>query len=300
MDIDLTFLGTGSAIPTLKRNHSSIFLKYKGENLLFDCGEGTQRQLKKARINFMKLTKIFITHWHGDHVLGLPGLFQSLALSDYDKVLHIYGPKGTSKFVKELTKCFVSVNKIRVVAHEVSKKVFSCPDFFIESYSLNHSANCVGYRFVERDKLRINKDKLSKFKFSKSDEKKIKNLCLGKDIRVNNKLVKSKDVTYLQVGKKIGFVFDSKVCDNAFKIAKGCDLLVCESSYSDSEEDLAKEYRHLTSRDAASIAKRSGAKKLFLTHIGQRFDNKEGVLLSQARSVFKNSFVAKDLLKVVV
>ena len=102
--IKLTFLGTSDSIPTEERNHTSILLTYEGENILIDCGEGTQRQIRKAKLNPCKITRILITHWHGDHVLGIPGLLQTLSMSGYNKTLYIYGPEGTKKFMKELLK----------------------------------------------------------------------------------------------------------------------------------------------------------------------------------------------------
>ena len=102
MKIPITFLGTGSAVPTKKKNHSAIFLHYKQENILFDCGEGTQRQFRKAEINPSKLTRLLISHWHGDHILGIPGLIQTLALNNYNKTLKIYGPKKTKQFIKKI------------------------------------------------------------------------------------------------------------------------------------------------------------------------------------------------------
>ena len=97
--VEIVFLGTGSAVPTIRRNHPSIFLRYKDESILFDCGEGTQRQIRKAKLNPCKLTRLFITHWHGDHVLGIPGLLQTLALNNYNRELEIYGPKGTKLYL---------------------------------------------------------------------------------------------------------------------------------------------------------------------------------------------------------
>src|SRR3989344_7955998 len=119
MKIPIMFLGTGQAIPTIRRNHTSILLNYKNENLLFDCGEGTQRQFRKAKINPCNLTKIFITHWHGDHILGLPGLLQTLALNGYNKTLLIYGPKGTFSFFNRIMNMFIFKGKIKYEIKEI-------------------------------------------------------------------------------------------------------------------------------------------------------------------------------------
>jgi len=177
MKIPIIFLGTAQAIPTLTRNHTSIFLKYKDENILIDCGEGTQRQLRKAKINPCKITKILITHWHGDHVLGLPGLFQSLTLNNYNKTLKIYGPKGTKKYIKEFGNIFIPVLKFKAEVYEVSGKFLDTKDFEISAFSLQHgNVPTNGYQFIEKQKLRINKTKLKKLKLSPKDKPKLSQL----------------------------------------------------------------------------------------------------------------------------
>ena len=120
--IKITFLGTSDAIPSIKRNHTSILLTFKDENILIDCGEGTQRQFKKAKINPLKITKLLITHWHGDHVLGIPGLLQTLAFNNYQKTLSIYGPEGTKKFIKQMLKTFVFSGKIKLKITEIKQQ----------------------------------------------------------------------------------------------------------------------------------------------------------------------------------
>ena len=119
MVIQITFLGTSSTVPTAERNHSAVLLKYKEENILIDCGEGTQRQFRKAKINPCKTTRLLLTHLHGDHTLGIPGLFQTLNMNNYKKTLQIYGPKGTKKFTKELISPFIPVNRIKAKVYDV-------------------------------------------------------------------------------------------------------------------------------------------------------------------------------------
>src|SRR3989344_7972025 len=160
--IKITFLGTSDAIPSARRNHPAFLLNYDAENLLIDCGEGTQRQFRKAELNPCKLTKILITHWHGDHVLGLPGLFQTLALNKYPKTLEVYGPKNTERFIQELYRTFIPVGNLKLKVHEVTGKFFENKDFELISLPLIHGAPCNGYVFQEKDKLRINKSKLKK------------------------------------------------------------------------------------------------------------------------------------------
>ncbi len=297
MKIPIYFLGTGQAVPTAKRNHTSILLKYKDESLLIDCGEGTQRQFRKAKLNPCKLTRILITHWHGDHVLGLPGLFQTLALNNYNKTLHVYGPENTKKFIDLIYKLFVFKEKIKIKVHEVTNKVFETPDFLIKARAMNHGTPCLAYCFKEKDKLRINKEKLKKLGVK---GKIISKLAKGKDIKWKGKKIKAEDLTYKQKGKKITFILDTKVNKNMVKIAKNSDLLIEESTYTNKENQLAKEYKHLTAEQAAKTAKKAKVEKLILTHLSQRYENKENQLLKEAKKQFSNTKIAEDLMKVEV
>ncbi|MBN2112208.1 MBL fold metallo-hydrolase, partial [Candidatus Woesearchaeota archaeon] len=137
--MEIVFLGTSCMVPTKERNHSAFFLSYKAEGILFDCGEGTQRQLKIAGIKPQKVTKILLTHWHGDHVLGLPGLIQTLGASEYSKTLEIYGPKGTSKHIKAMFEAFVFDKPFEMKVKEVAGgKFFENADFILEAKPLKH------------------------------------------------------------------------------------------------------------------------------------------------------------------
>ncbi|MDD5193587.1 MAG: ribonuclease Z [Candidatus Nanoarchaeia archaeon] len=296
--ISITFLGTGSAIPTEKRNHISILLNYKEENILIDCGEGTQRQFRKAKINPCRLTRILITHFHGDHTFGLPGLFQTLALNSYQKTLHIYGPNGTKKFIENIFQTFIpKSNRIKFDVHEVKGKFLETKDFQITAFPLNHDCPCNGYLFEEKDRLRIDKNKIKNMNLPNIPE--ISKLTLGKNIKINNKTIKFKNVTYLEKGRKISFILDTKLCPNAIKLAKDSDLLIAESTFLDNSENgsrLAKDYMHLTAKQAAEIAKKSKAKQLILTHFSQRYDNKEKTLLDEAKKIFPNSKISEDFM----
>tara|TARA_Y100000310_G_C20664005_1_gene806422 strand:+ start:1360 stop:2256 length:897 start_codon:yes stop_codon:yes gene_type:complete len=297
--IKITILGTSSTVPTAERNHSAMLLKYKQENILIDCGEGTQRQLRKAKINPNKLTKILITHWHGDHVLGLPGLFQTLAFNDYRKTLEIYGPKGTKRFIKEVFKVFVPKKKIKTKVYEAKGKFLKTKDFQITAIPLQHSSPVNGYMFEEKPKLRIDKNKLKKLKIPLKDKSKLSQLTKGKNIRINGKLIKSKNITYKQATKKISFIFDTKKCSNINKLAKDADLAIIESTLEDNEK-LARDHKHLTVTQAAKIAKQSKVKKLILTHISQRYEFKAKRLEKLANKNFKNSKIAKDFMVIEV
>ena len=292
-NIRVTFLGTGNAIPTELRNHTGILVTYKDENILFDCGEGIQRQFRLAKISPSKLTRIFITHWHRDHVLGLPGLFQTLAMSNYTKRLKIYGPVGTREFISLITKLLMSI-KIDLEIEEVhpGRKIEE-KDFIIEAESMSHGTPTLAYSFTIKDKLRLDKKKIKKLKLPNSPL--LAKLQSGEDIIFNKKKVKAKDVTYKEEGKKLAIILDTSMNANIEKIAKNSDLLITESTFLDKEAEKAKEYKHLTAKQAAEIAKKAKAKKLILTHISQRYEHNLPEVEREARKVFKNTLVVKDL-----
>jgi ribonuclease Z len=294
MEPKIVFLGTSQAIPTAKRNHVAVLLRYKGETILVDCGEGTQRQFRKAHLNPCKITKLLITHWHGDHVLGIPGLLQTLALSNYSKTLEVYGPKGTKRRFQFMLNMFVFAGKIKVKIHEVSKGKFYENDFILEAFPLKHSTKTIGYIFKEKDRVKVKKDKLRKLGLRGPIVGKIQK---GKSVVVKGKRIKAKSLTYVKKGKKVAFVFDTGLCKSCYKAAKNADLAIIESTYIEKEVGRAKEYHHLTAKQAATIAKKSGVKKLYLTHLSQRYDKNPKQILKEAKKTFKNTVLAEDLME---
>jgi ribonuclease Z len=297
--MEITFLGTSQAIPTESRNHTAILLRYEDEMIMVDCGEGTQRQFRKAHINPCKLTRILITHWHGDHILGLPGLLQTLALNNYNQTLHIYCPKGTMHYLDDMLRMFAFIGKVDIERHEIDEGIFlDTKKFQLECYRMKHSARSLSYVFKEKDKTRIDASKLKKLKIPNGPL--IGELQKGKDITVNGKKIKSKDITYHENGKRIAVIMDTALIDSCYDTAKDSDLLICESTYSSEDEEKADEYMHLTAGQAAQIAKKSGSKKLILTHISQRYEHATYILLKEARKIFKNTELAEDLMQIKI
>jgi ribonuclease Z len=296
MAMKLTFLGTSDAIPTATRNHSAALLTYDGENILVDCGEGTQRQFKKAKISPTKITRLLITHWHGDHILGIPGLIQSLGLMGYKKTLYIYGPKGTKKYMKELMRTFVYAgdNRYPIKVQEVSNSKFlETKDFYLESKPMTHKTPCNAYCFVKKGKLRIDKKKLKKFKIPSGPL--LGKLKQGKDIKYKGKIYKASQLTYKQNETKISFVFDTTLNPRIVPFVKNSTILISEATFLEELKATAKSYGHLTAKQAAEIAKKSNSKKLILTHISQRYEKNLDAILKEAKKTFKNSSLAKDL-----
>lgn len=297
-EIDVTFLGTSDSIPTAKRNHSAIFVEVAGEKILVDCGEGTQRQLRIAGISPTKIDRILITHWHEDHFLGLPGLFKTLAMMNYSKTLRIYGPKGTKHFIS-LLESLARHTDIKLEVYEVSSgKFINKDDFLIEAKRMVHGTPTNAYSIILKDKIRIDKKKLADLRIPNSPL--IKNLQKGKDVVINGKKIKSSSVSYVEKGKKLTIILDTAMNQKAIELARNSDVLISESSFSVQDKDRAKEYRHLTSEDAATIAKEAKVKKLILTHISQRYESNLEKIKKEAKKIFKNVFLAKDFDKLKI
>lgn len=299
--IKIIFLGTSEATPTIEKNQTAIYIGYKNENLLIDCGEGTQRQLKIAKINPYKINRILITHWHGDHILGLPGLLQTLALNNYNKVLHIYGPKGTKEFIKKILQFFLFTSDIKLEAHEITKDstIIENEDFKVEAYKMNHLAPCIAYSIVEKDRYKINIGYLKKIGINAGPH--LKKLKEGKETHINGKKINIKKATTFIKGKKVTIILDTLINPNCIKAAKFSDILISEATFLEKEhKEKATERKHLTAKQAAEIAKKAKVKKLILTHISQRYSKKENLILHEAKQIFSNSTLAYDFLKIEV
>lgn len=288
--IKVTFLGTGTSVPTKERNHTGILVSCKNENILVDCGEGIQRQFRLADISPTKITKILLTHWHGDHVLGLAGLMQTLLTNSYAKTLEIFGPKTTKQKIENLIRLFNI--KLPVKITEVENNSVRLKDLEIQAMPMSHGIPTLAYAIEIKDTLRLNKAKIKKLNLPNSPL--IARLKDGKDIVIDGRKISSKKLTYIEKGKKVCIVLDTAKNKNAVRLAKSSDLLICESSFISDEKEKAEDYSHLTAKDAAEIAKEAKVKKLILTHISQRYENVQEKILKEAKKVFKNTSIAKD------
>lgn len=294
--MEITFLGTASMVPTKERNPSATFISYDSEGILIDCAEGTQRQMRMAGIKLTKITKILISHWHGDHVFGLPGLIQSLGASDYSKALKIYGPKGTKKYFDALTKSFLFDRKIKMEINEVAKgKFFENEDFLLEALPLEHGIPVLGFNFIEKDKRKVDLKKVNKLGVPEGPL--LGKLQDGKIITWKNKKIRPEQATHLEKGKKITFITDTVLCNNCYELAKEADLLISEATYSSKLEDKGEEHNHMTAKQAAQIANKANAKQLILTHFSARYKNTQEIE-EDARNIFDNVICAKDFMKI--
>ena len=294
--MEITFLGTSCMVPTKERNNSAVFISYKSEGILVDCGEGTQRQMKITGIKIPKVTKILISHWHGDHVLGIPGLLQTLGASEYEKTLEIYGPKGTKEHITAMFKAFVFDRPFEIKIKEVEKGVFFENDNFkLEALPLKHGIKTIGYSFIEKDRLRI--DVSAAKKLGLKEGPLMGRLQQGETITFKGKKIKPEQATYNVKGRKIAVVSDTTPCENCYKLAQDADILICESAYTSKLEGKALQYKHMTAKEAALIASRSNVKQLVLTHFSARYKNTLE-LQEEAQTIFDNVRCAEDFMKI--
>ncbi len=299
----LTFLGTSSMVPTKERNVTGISLEYKGEVILFDCGEGTQRQMNICGINRQRVTKILITHWHGDHVGGLIGLIQTMSQAfhqDPDRSpITIVGPKGTKERMDHLLKMTYFDNKINLKILEIDPKgvetVLETQDYEIKAGYVEHSVPTLAYSFTEKERRRVLMAKLAQKGVRPGPH--ISKLQQGKDLEYKGKTYSAKDWTVIVPQKKLALVLDTVPCKNATELAKDADVLITEASFTTQHEHKAEEFKHMTAKWAAQLANHAGAKKLYLTHFSQRYKNSLDAQ-EEANQYFDNVFCAEDFMRI--
>ncbi len=302
--ITVRLIGTAASIPTRERGLPATLIDYKNSKLLFDCGEGTQRQLMSEGLKFMRIDQIFITHWHADHFAGLTGLIQTMSLDGREKKLDIYGPPETTKFVKQIIGVGHFGARFDIGMHDIQEgDIIEGNGYKVIPFWVEHRIPSLGYVFQEDDKLNADMKKAKKFGLTTGPL--IGKLKAGKTITVNGKKVKPKDVIDCKPGKKIVITGDTMKCKNVVKYAKGADLLIHDSTYSLERKARAPEVKHSTSTDAAETAKKAKVDKLVLTHISRRYQQKGTPLkpedlLKEAKKVFKNTVLAEDMMKIVV
>jgi len=292
-------------VPTKDRNVQGIFLKFKGEGVLVDCGEGTQRQMNIVGINRNDVKRVLISHWHGDHVSGLVGLIQTIGnqSADTERKLVIYGPQGTKDHVQHIMKSCLFESKLPIEVNELLPKqeellrFFENDEFALECVALRHSVPTIGYSFVELDRRRIHLAKAKKLGVKEGPM--MGKLQQGKDVNVSNKLVKAEDVTYLVKGKKISFILDTEPCPGCSLLAKHADVLVCESSFTTEHDHKAEQFKHMTAKNAALIAQDAEVDKLILTHFSQRYTTAKEPL-EEAKSIFPSTEAAFDFMKIKI
>lgn len=299
--IEITFLGTVSGIPSKDRNHSAIIMEYYGEEkdtILFDCGEGTQRQLLLAGINFMAIDKIFISHWHADHFAGLIPLIQTMNLEKRKKELKIFGPEA-ERFVADIIDLGYFGLRFPITAVNVPfegdeiNKIFDAPEYEILSIPTLHTVPSAAYCIKEKDSWGINVDKLKKLELKRGHW--LKKLKKDGKTEVKGKVVKIEDVAELNPGLKVVYTGDTKACKTVVKISKDADMLIHDATFLDADKEKGK--YHATTKEAAEIAKKANVKQLILTHVSRRYTDTKP-LEDEAKEVFPKTIVAHDFMKV--
>ncbi len=298
--MDIFFLGTGAGVPAKLRNVTSIALKLleeRGSIWLFDAGEATQHQILHTSIKPRRIEKIFITHLHGDHIYGLPGLLSSRSFQGGESEVTVYGPKG----IKEYITVSLSVSQtylkypLKIVEIEAGI-IFEDDQFSVETQLLEHGIPSYGYRIVEKDKPgTLLADKLVEAGVQPGPIfRKIKN---GDTVTLEDGtvIIPSDYLGPVQKGRVVTILGDTRYCETAISLAADADFLVHEATFSKGEEKLAFEYFHSTTYQAAEVARRSGSKQLCLTHISSRYDRQASrELIAEAQEIFENTEIAED------
>jgi len=290
---DLTILGCSSQQPTRLRNHGAYLIRWNEEGLLFDPGEGTQRQFIFANIAPPCVTRIFVSHFHGDHCLGLGSMLMRLNLDKVTHPIHCYYPASGQVYFDRLRYGSIYHEVINVIEHPVfeSGLVHDDEHFRIEAYFLEHGVDNIGWRITEPDTRKFHKEKLQSFNIKgplvRELEQKEKVVIEGRTITLD-------DVSHVRKGDTLAIVIDTSYCQAAIDAAQGAKLFLCESTYLEAHQELAKKHHHLTARQAAEIAKAAGVDQLILTHFSARYQDLED-FEKEARAVFPNTFVADDL-----
>ncbi len=304
--IEITFLGTTAGIPTKQRNHASLYVTYRSEQefrFLFDCGEGTQRQMLLAGLNFMRIDNIFISHWHADHYAGLLGLWETMNLEKRREKLRIFGPES-EKFVNTLLSIGYASKKFSVVpkdvpfeGHEITV-VFDHPEFQIISIPARHSVPAVIYALREKDRINIDKARAKKFELPDHGAiyKKIKEE--GQAVFKGN-TIKLEDIATIKKGKTVVYSGDTLPTKNMIKIAKDADLLIHDSTFFDKAEfSEDKGYKHANFDDVIAISEEANVKSTILTHISRRYQDVD--MLKEKIKNRPNLKLAKDFMTVVI
>lgn len=285
-------LGTASQVPTRDRNHNGYFLRWDAEGFLFDPGEGTQRQMTFAELSATSITKIFITHFHGDHCLGLAGIVQRLSLDRVPQTVEIYYPASGEKYLENLLNASIYHNVAKVERKPVSNAgvIFEGADYTIETARLDHPVECWGYRVAERDSVTMLPGVLDELGIRGADIGRIK--ATG-EITIGDRTIGLADVSVPRKGQTFAFVMDTRVCENAVALARDADMLVCESTYLESEAEDAAANGHLTARQAAGIAREANARTLVLTHFSQRYPNTRA-FVGEAKTIHADTVAVRD------
>jgi ribonuclease Z len=286
-------LGTSSQQHTRYRNHGAYLFLWNNEGLLFDPGEGTQRQFIFANVAPTHVNRIFISHFHGDHCLGVGSMLLRLNLDKVKHPVHCYYPKDKKEYFDRLRFSTIYYENIEIIEHPIDKEGLVHEDATFKVYAqfMHHGTTCLGYRVEEHPRIRFNKEQLKQHQIKGPQVKVLEEEGV---LHLDGKTIHVEQVSFLQKGKSIAVILDTLPNDKAIELARNVDLFLCESTFTQEHKDLAQKYMHLTALDAATIAQKAEAKKLILTHFSARYRN-EDAFAQEARTLFQESYAAKDL-----
>ncbi|MDO0915050.1 ribonuclease Z [Streptomyces sp. DT2A-34] len=291
---ELVVLGTASQVPTRHRNHNGYLLRWDGEGILFDPGEGTQRQMLRAGVAAHDLNRICVTHFHGDHSLGLAGVIQRINLDKVPHPVTAHYPRSGQRFFDRLRYATAYRETVDLAQAPVSADgvIADTGGYRLETARLSHPVESYGYRLVEPDGRRMLPDRLAAHGIKGPDVGRIQREgALGG--------VSLRDVSEVRRGQRFAFVMDTRLCDGVYTLADGCDMLVIESTFLDEDVELAVEHGHLTAGQAARVALDCGVRHLVLTHFSQRYTEPEEFERQARDAGFAGELtVAHDLLRV--
>lgn len=289
---DLIILGCSSQQPTRLRNHGAYLLRWNTEGFLFDPGEGTQRQFIFADVSPTTVTRIFVSHFHGDHCLGLGSMLMRLNLDQVTHPVHVYYPASGKKYFDRLRYGTIYHDRLNVVEHPVTDEglVHEDEKFTIEATFLNHGVENIAWRIKEADQIKFDKEKL---KSAGIRGPIIKELEEKGVVLVDGKEVKLEEVSWIKEGDVFSVVIDTRFTKKAIDAARGAKMLLCESTYLEEHKHLAKSHYHMTAKEAARIAKEAEVETLILTHYSARYRNVK-LFENEAREIFPNTYAADD------
>ena len=297
--MEIIFLGTSSAVHSKERNQVAIALKAFGDVMLFDCGEATQRQMLHTKVSPMKISKIFITHYHGDHILGLPGLLQSLGLHGREEKLTIYGPKGLNKIMNAIFNFGYCKIEYPLEFIEIESGILEETDeYIIRCQSVRHNVPAFAYSIEEKKKPRFLREKAIELGVPVGPL--FGRLHNGEEVEVNGRIIKPEQVLgEPRKGVKITYSGDTRPCEEMIEFAKNSTILIHESTFTSEEAQNAVDHGHSIAADAGYVAKQSNSEKLIITHISTRYgESYSKILLKEAKEVFENTELAYDFLEI--
>lgn len=297
---ELHVLGTASQSPTRDRNHNGYLLRWDTHGILFDPGEGTQRQLSHARLSPSVITRICLTHFHGDHCLGLPGVLMRLSADKVAHAIDLHYPASGEMYFQRLRHASIGHDALAVYPHPIATTemhlLHSEPTLEIRAAGLAHRVDAVGYRVEEPAGTRLVAELLAEYQVEGVD---IGTLRDRGEIRLNGRTITLDQVSEPRPGTAFAFIMDTAWCEAAIDLARDADVVVCESTFTEAEADLAAATGHLTATQAGRIAAQAGARCLVLSHFSQRYPDTE-VFRAEAAREFPHVIAAEDFDRITI